>query len=163
MPASCLSEIAALTPNNVTLGPDGAIVLDWPAAPKTARADLRRASRFVRIRGQDAPDTTKLCGALRHSEKLMNPRTAQVERAEAPWNATARSIERGVLRHAARIVGTHNSDPHVIPQLAGHGGSFGLLQDTVRYFGRRTTTLTQVSSLAAQVRRETPRKDRNPG
>ncbi|EKG08787.1 hypothetical protein TCSYLVIO_000056 [Trypanosoma cruzi] len=28
--ASCWSEIAALTPNNFTPEPDGAIILDWP-------------------------------------------------------------------------------------------------------------------------------------
>ncbi|EKG02320.1 hypothetical protein TCSYLVIO_006658 [Trypanosoma cruzi] len=47
------SEIAALTVKNFTLKPDGTLILDWSVAPKTARADLHRASRFVRIRGQD--------------------------------------------------------------------------------------------------------------
>ncbi|RNC58626.1 trans-sialidase, partial [Trypanosoma cruzi] len=46
--ASCRSEIAALTPNNFTLEPDGTIILDWSVASRTARADPRRASRFVR-------------------------------------------------------------------------------------------------------------------
>ncbi|RNC34609.1 trans-sialidase [Trypanosoma cruzi] len=73
-----------LDSQNFTLEPDGAMVLDWPAAPKTARADPHRASRPARVREQDAPDTIKLCRALRHNEKLTNPRTAQVGRAVAP-------------------------------------------------------------------------------
>ncbi|RNC50011.1 hypothetical protein TcCL_NonESM00338 [Trypanosoma cruzi] len=63
--ASRWSEIAALTPNNFTLKPDGALILDWSVAPKTARADPHRASRFVRIRGQDAFNTTKSLRILR--------------------------------------------------------------------------------------------------
>ncbi|RNF17917.1 hypothetical protein TcG_05281 [Trypanosoma cruzi] len=62
--ASRLFEIAALTPNNFTLKPDGALILGWSVAPETARADPHRASRFVRIRGQDAFDTIKLCRTL---------------------------------------------------------------------------------------------------
>ncbi|KAF8304709.1 hypothetical protein TcBrA4_0046080 [Trypanosoma cruzi] len=68
--ASCRSEIAALTPNNFTLEPDGSIILDWSVASRTARADSRRALRFVRIRGQDAFDTTTLCRTLRRNESL---------------------------------------------------------------------------------------------
>ncbi|RNC39977.1 helicase-like protein [Trypanosoma cruzi] len=62
--ASCWSDIAALTPNNFTLEPDGALILDWSVALKTARADPHRASRFVGMRGQDAFDTIKLCRTL---------------------------------------------------------------------------------------------------
>ncbi|ESS55303.1 hypothetical protein TCDM_13233 [Trypanosoma cruzi Dm28c] len=51
--------IAALTPNNLKLKPDGALILYWSVAPRTARAGPHRASRFVRIRGQGALDTTK--------------------------------------------------------------------------------------------------------
>ncbi|RNC41150.1 trans-sialidase [Trypanosoma cruzi] len=47
--ASCWSEIAVLTPNNSTLEADGTIILDWPVAPRTAKADPHRASRFVRM------------------------------------------------------------------------------------------------------------------
>ncbi|KAF8302095.1 hypothetical protein TcBrA4_0050750 [Trypanosoma cruzi] len=147
--ASCLFEIAALTPNNVTLESDGALVLDWSVAPKTARADPHRASRFVKIRGQDAFDTIKLCRTLQEKEKLTNITNAQVERALAPWDATAHSIKRGALRHAVAIVETHNFDPHVISQLAVHVDSVDLLQDTVRYSGNYATVLTQVSSLVA--------------
>ncbi|RNE96845.1 putative trans-sialidase [Trypanosoma cruzi] len=53
-----------LNPNNSALEADGALILDWFVAPKTARADLHRASRFVRIRGQDAFDSIKLCRTL---------------------------------------------------------------------------------------------------
>ncbi|KAF8301866.1 hypothetical protein TcYC6_0050540 [Trypanosoma cruzi] len=35
--ASRWSEIAALTPNNVTMEPDGALTLDWSVVPKTTR------------------------------------------------------------------------------------------------------------------------------
>ncbi|ESS63958.1 hypothetical protein TCDM_08124 [Trypanosoma cruzi Dm28c] len=83
--ASCCSEIAALTPKNFTMEPDGALILDWSVAPKTARADPHRASRFVRIRGQDAFDIIKLCRTLQENEKLTNLTTAQVERDLAPW------------------------------------------------------------------------------
>ncbi|KAF8276704.1 hypothetical protein TcBrA4_0121700 [Trypanosoma cruzi] len=62
--ASRLFEIAALTPNNFTLKRDGALISDWSVAPKTARADPHRASRFVKIRGQDAFDIIKLCRTL---------------------------------------------------------------------------------------------------
>ncbi|RNC38263.1 trans-sialidase [Trypanosoma cruzi] len=62
--ASRWSEIAALTPNNFTLEADGALVLYWPVAPKTARADPHCASRFVGMRGQDAFDIIKLCMTL---------------------------------------------------------------------------------------------------
>ncbi|ESS60399.1 hypothetical protein TCDM_12074 [Trypanosoma cruzi Dm28c] len=62
--ASRWSEIVAFTPNNSALEADGALILDWSVAPKTARADPHRASRFVRIRGQDAFDTIKLCRTL---------------------------------------------------------------------------------------------------
>ncbi|RNC35673.1 SH3 domain protein [Trypanosoma cruzi] len=48
--ASRWSDIAALTPNNFTLERDGTVILDCSVAPKTARADPHRASRFVRIR-----------------------------------------------------------------------------------------------------------------
>ncbi|RNC41504.1 trans-sialidase [Trypanosoma cruzi] len=48
--ASRWSEIVALTPNNFTLEPDGTLILDWSVAPKMARADPHRPSRFVRIR-----------------------------------------------------------------------------------------------------------------
>ncbi|EKF98273.1 hypothetical protein TCSYLVIO_010830 [Trypanosoma cruzi] len=147
--ASRLFEIAALTANNSTLEADGTITWDWPAAPKTARADLHRASRFVRIRGQDAFDIIKLCRTLQEKEKLTNLTTAQVERDLAPWNATARSIKRGALRHTAQIVEAYNLDPHVISQLAKHVDPFDLPQNTVRYLGRYTTLLTQVSSLVA--------------
>ncbi|RNF07193.1 trans-sialidase [Trypanosoma cruzi] len=107
------------------------MVLDWPAAPKTARAGPHRAPQPARTREQDAPDTTKLCGALRLNERLTNPRTAQVERAVAPQNATAHSAKRGALRRAAPIVGAPALDPRAASQLAGHGGSFGVPQDTV--------------------------------
>ncbi|ESS55566.1 hypothetical protein TCDM_12953 [Trypanosoma cruzi Dm28c] len=147
--ASRLFEIAALTPNNFTLKPDGALILDWSVAPKTARADPHRASRFVKIRGQDAFDTIKLCRTLQENEKLTNITNAKVERALAPWNATAHSIKRGALRHAAPIVETYNLNPHVISQLAKHVNPFDLPQNTVRYLGRYTTMLTQVSSLVA--------------
>ncbi|EKG01976.1 hypothetical protein TCSYLVIO_007013 [Trypanosoma cruzi] len=147
--ASRWSEIAALTPKNSTLEPDETLILDWPVAPKTARADPHRASRFVRIRGQDAFDTINLCRALRHNKKLTNLTTAHVERALASWNATAHSIKRGALRHAAQIVEAHNFDPHVISQLAKHFDPFDLPQNTVRYLWRYTTMLTQVSSLVA--------------
>ncbi|KAF8290008.1 hypothetical protein TcBrA4_0135270 [Trypanosoma cruzi] len=147
--ASRWSEIAALTPNNSTMEADGTLILDRSVAPKTARADPHRALRFVGIRGQDAFDTRKLCRTLQHNEKRTNLTTAQVERALAPWNATAHSIERGALRHAAQIVETYNFDPHVISQLAKHVDPFDLPQNTVRYLGRYTTMLTQVSSLVA--------------
>ncbi|EKF99579.1 hypothetical protein TCSYLVIO_009499 [Trypanosoma cruzi] len=147
--ASRLFEIAVLTPNNFTLKPDGALILDWSVAPKTARADPHRALRFVRIREQDALDTIKLCSTLQEKEKHTNITNAQVERDLASWNDTAHSIERGALRHAAQIVGTYNLDPHVISLLAKHVDLFDLPQDTVRYLWRYTTMLTQVSSLVA--------------
>ncbi|RNF09378.1 trans-sialidase [Trypanosoma cruzi] len=62
--ASRWSEIAVLTPNNFTLEADGTLILDWSVAPKTAKADPHRASRFVRIRGQDAFDAIKLSRTL---------------------------------------------------------------------------------------------------
>ncbi|KAF8287645.1 hypothetical protein TcYC6_0029340 [Trypanosoma cruzi] len=114
MSVSRCSEIEALTLNNFTMEADGALILDWSVAPKTARADPHRASRSVRIRGQDAFDTIKPCRTLQGNEKLTNLTTAKVERALAPWNATAHSIKRGALRHAAEIVEAHNLDPHVI-------------------------------------------------
>ncbi|ESS55360.1 hypothetical protein TCDM_13174 [Trypanosoma cruzi Dm28c] len=129
--ASRWSEIAALTANNFTLEADGTLILDWSVAPKTAKADPHRASRFVKIRWQDAFDTIKLCRTLQEKEKLTNLTTAQVERALAPWNATAHSIKRGALRHAAPIVETYNLDPHVISQLAKHVDPFDLPQNTV--------------------------------
>ncbi|RNF14811.1 putative trans-sialidase [Trypanosoma cruzi] len=147
--ASRWSEIAALTANNSTLEADGTLILDWSVAPKTAKADPHRASRFVRTRGQDAFDIIKLCGTLQKNEKRTNINNAKVERAPAPWNATAHSIERGALRHAAQIVETYNLNPHVISQLAKHVDPFDLPQNTVRYLGRHTTLLTQVSSLVA--------------
>ncbi|KAF8299702.1 hypothetical protein TcYC6_0062610 [Trypanosoma cruzi] len=129
--ASCLFEIAALTPNSFTLERDGTIILYWPVAPKTARADPHRASRFVGMRGQGALDTIKLCRTLQENEKLTNITAAHVGRALAPWGATAHSIKQGLLRHAAPIVDTYNLDPHVISQLARHGDPFDLPQDTV--------------------------------
>ncbi|ESS61200.1 hypothetical protein TCDM_11223 [Trypanosoma cruzi Dm28c] len=147
--ASRWSEIAALTPNNFTMEADGALILDWSVAPKTARADPHRASRFVRIRWQDAFDTIKLCRTLHENEKLTNITNAKVERALVPWNATTHSIKRGALRHAAQIVETHNLNPHVISQLAKHVDPFDLPQNTVRYLWKYTTLLTQVSSLVA--------------
>ncbi|RNF15644.1 putative trans-sialidase [Trypanosoma cruzi] len=143
--ASCWSEIAALTPKNSTLKPDGTIILDWSVAPRTVRADPHRASRFVRMRGQDVLDTIKLCRTLRLNEKLTNLTAAHVERALVPWNAMAHSIKRGALRHAAAIVETHDLDPHVISQLAVHVDPFDLSKSTVRYLWRYTTMLTQVS------------------
>ncbi|ESS62755.1 hypothetical protein TCDM_09564 [Trypanosoma cruzi Dm28c] len=56
---------------------DGTIILDWSVAPKTAKADPHHASRFVRIRGQDAFDTIKLCRTLQEKEKLTHLTTAQ--------------------------------------------------------------------------------------
>ncbi|ESS61980.1 hypothetical protein TCDM_10386 [Trypanosoma cruzi Dm28c] len=121
-----------LNPNsNSTMEADGTLILDWSVAPKTARADPHRASRFVKIRGQDAFDTIKLCRTFQENEKLTNLTTAQVERALDPWNATAHSIKRGALRHAAQIVETYNLDPHVISQLAKHVNPFDLPQNTV--------------------------------
>ncbi|RNF11074.1 trans-sialidase [Trypanosoma cruzi] len=129
--ASRWSEIAALTAKNFSLEADGTLILDWSVAPKTAKADPHRASRFVKIRGQDAFDIIKLCRTLQEKEKLTNLTTAQVERALAPWNATAHSIKRGALRHAAPIVETCNLDPHVISQLAKHVDPFDLPQSIV--------------------------------
>ncbi|RNE95723.1 hypothetical protein TcG_13279 [Trypanosoma cruzi] len=120
-----------LDSKNFTLEADGALILDRSVAPKTAKADPHRASRFVKIRGQDAYDIIKLCRTLQENEKLTNFTTAQVERALAPWNATAHSIERGALRHAAPIVETYNLNPHVISQLAKHVNPFDLPQNTV--------------------------------
>ncbi|RNC36519.1 trans-sialidase [Trypanosoma cruzi] len=145
--ASRWSGIAALTPNNFIMEADGTLILDWSVAPKTARADPHRASRFVKIRGQDAFDTIKLCGTLQENEKLTNITAAHVERALAPWNETAHSTKRGALRHAAEIVEAYNLDPQVISQLAVHVDPFDLPQNTVRYLWKYTTMLTQVSSL----------------
>ncbi|KAF8280796.1 hypothetical protein TcBrA4_0094870 [Trypanosoma cruzi] len=86
--------------------------LYWFVTPKTARADTHCTSRFVRIRGQDAFDTIKLCRTLQENGNLTNIKTARVERALAPWDATTHSIKRGALRHAAQIVETHNLNPH---------------------------------------------------
>ncbi|RNC36828.1 putative trans-sialidase [Trypanosoma cruzi] len=147
--ASRLFEIASLTPNSFTLEPDGTLTLYRSVAPKTAKVDPHRASRFVRIRGHDALDIIKLCRTLHENEKLTNLTTAHVGRALAPWNATAHSIKRGALRRAAQIVETHNLDPHVISQLVKHVDSFDLPQNTVRYLGSYTTMLTQLSSLVA--------------
>ncbi|ESS62478.1 hypothetical protein TCDM_09844 [Trypanosoma cruzi Dm28c] len=120
--------------SNSTMEPDGTLILDWSVAPKMARADPHHALRFVRIRGQDAFDTIKLCRTFQEKEKLTNLTTAQVERALAPWNATAHSIKQGALRHAAQIVETYNLNPHVISKLAEHVVPFDLPQNTVRYF-----------------------------
>ncbi|KAF5216575.1 hypothetical protein ECC02_010636 [Trypanosoma cruzi] len=147
--ASRLFEIASLTPNNFTMEPDRTIILDWSVAPKTARADPHCASRFLRIRGQDAFDIIKLFRTLQESEKLTNMTAAHVGRALAPWGATAHFIKRGALRHAAPIVETYNLDPHVISQLAKHVDPFDLPQNTVRYLKKYITMLTQVSSLVA--------------
>ncbi|KAF5220376.1 hypothetical protein ECC02_006560 [Trypanosoma cruzi] len=147
--ASRWSEIASLTPNSFTLEPDGTLTLYWSVAPKTAKADPHRALRFVRIRGQDAFDIIKLCRTIQEKEKLTNLTTAHVGRALAPWNATAHSIKRGALRCAAPIVETYNLDPQVISQLVKHVNPFELPQNTVRYLGKYTTLLTQVSSLVA--------------
>ncbi|RNE98388.1 trans-sialidase [Trypanosoma cruzi] len=147
--ASRWSEIAALTANSFTLKPDGALILDWSVVPKTARANPHRASRFVKIRGQDAFDTIKLCRTLQENEKRTNLTNAQVERASVPWNATAHSTKQGALRHAAAIVETYNLNPHVISLLAEHVDPFDLPQNTVRYLWMYTTMLTQVSSLVA--------------
>ncbi|RNF13077.1 trans-sialidase [Trypanosoma cruzi] len=70
------SEIAALTAKNFSLEADGTLILDWSVAPKTAKADPHHASRFVKIRGQDALDIIKLCTALQENEKLTNITTA---------------------------------------------------------------------------------------
>ncbi|EKG00941.1 hypothetical protein TCSYLVIO_008093 [Trypanosoma cruzi] len=147
--ARCWSEIAALTVKNFSLEADGALILYWSVAPKTAKADPHHALQFVRIRGQDAFDTIKLSRTLQEKEKLTHLTTAQVERALASWNATAHSIERGALRHAAQIVETYNLNPHVISLLAKHVDPFDLPQNTVRYLWRHTTVLTQLSSLVA--------------
>ncbi|KAF8287622.1 putative trans-sialidase [Trypanosoma cruzi] len=147
--ASRWFEIASLTPNNFAMEPDRTIILDWSVAPKTARADPHRASRFVKIRGQDAFDTIKLCGTLQENEKLTNFTAAHVGRALAPWGATAHFIKRGALRHAVQTVEKYNLDPHVISQLAKHVDPFELPQNTVRYLGRYTTMMTQVSPLVA--------------
>ncbi|KAF5225365.1 trans-sialidase [Trypanosoma cruzi] len=147
--ASRCFEIAATAPNNFTLERDGNIILYWPVAPKTAKADPHCAPRFFRARGQDALDIIELCGTLQHNEELTNLTTAQIERALAHWNATAHSTKQGALRHAAEIVETYNLDPHVILQLAKHVDPFDLFQKTVRYLGRYTTMMTQVSSLVA--------------
>ncbi|RNC55870.1 trans-sialidase [Trypanosoma cruzi] len=106
--ASRWSEIAALTAKNFTMEADGTLTLDSSVAPKTAKVDPHRASRFVRIRGQDAFDIIKPCRTLRRNEKLTNITNTKVERALAPWNATAHSIKRGALRHAAQIVETYS-------------------------------------------------------
>ncbi|ESS67184.1 hypothetical protein TCDM_04089 [Trypanosoma cruzi Dm28c] len=124
---------------------DGTLILDWSVAPKTAKADPHRASRFVRIRGQDAFDIIKLCRTLQENEKRTNINNAKVERAQATWDATAHSIERGALRHAAPIVETYNLNPHVISQLAKHVDPFDLPQSNARYLWRYTTMLTQES------------------
>ncbi|KAF8290706.1 hypothetical protein TcBrA4_0120780 [Trypanosoma cruzi] len=60
--ASRWSEIAALTAKNFSLEADGTLILDWSVAPKTAKADPHRASRFVKIRGQDAFDIINYAG-----------------------------------------------------------------------------------------------------
>ncbi|RNC52941.1 SH3 domain protein [Trypanosoma cruzi] len=143
------SEIAALTSKNFTLEPNGTLILDWSVAPKTARADPHRASRFVRIRGQDAFDTINLCRTLGRKEELTNLTTAQVERALAPWDATAHSTKQGALRHAAQTVEAYNLNPHVISQLVKHVKPFDLPQNSLRYLGNYTTMLTQVLPLVA--------------
>ncbi|KAF8293204.1 hypothetical protein TcYC6_0109210 [Trypanosoma cruzi] len=91
---------------------------------------------------------------MRHALTQRKPTslaTGHVERAMAPWNATARSAKRGALRRAASIAETHGSDPQAIPQVAERVDPFDLHQKKVRYLGRCRTMLTQVSSLAALV------------
>ncbi|RNF22644.1 putative mitotic centromere-associated kinesin (MCAK) [Trypanosoma cruzi] len=121
-------------------------------------ARFRRGTAFLCIRrrcsGLRMWNEVKVCRTLQENEKLTNLTTARVERVLVPWDATAHSIERGALRHAAQIVETYNLDPHVISQLAKHVDPFDLPQNTVRYLGRYTTMLTQVSSLVAIMRRE---------
>ncbi|PWV01277.1 hypothetical protein C3747_197g19 [Trypanosoma cruzi] len=116
---------------------------------KSVGAGSRRAPLSDRIRGQDAFDTINLRGTLRRSVRLTNIMTVQIERALAPWCATAHSIKHGALRHAAPIVETHDLNPHVISQLAKHVDPFDLPHNTVCYLWRCTTMLTQVSSLVA--------------
>ncbi|RNC33955.1 SH3 domain protein [Trypanosoma cruzi] len=147
--ASRWSEVAALTPNNFTPEPDGTLIFDWSVAPRTAKADPHRASRFFTIRGQDAFDTLKLCRTLQENKKLTNLTNAQVERALVPWDATAHSIKRGALRHGAQIVETHNLDPHVISQLAKHFDPLDPPQNAARYLRKHTAMPTQALSLAA--------------
>ncbi|EKF32815.1 hypothetical protein MOQ_003328 [Trypanosoma cruzi marinkellei] len=129
--ASRWFDVAALPPNNGTMERDGVIFLYWPVAAKTAGADPHRALRFVRMRGHDALDTMKLCRELQRNEQLTNMTTAHVERALPPWNATAHSIKRRALRHAAQIVEKHSLDSHAISQLAERFNPFDLPQSIV--------------------------------
>ncbi|RNC54060.1 putative mitotic centromere-associated kinesin (MCAK) [Trypanosoma cruzi] len=112
-------------------------------------AHPHRALWFVRIRGQDAFNIIKPCRTLQENGKLTNLTTAQIERALAPWNATAHSIKRSALRHDSLIVKTYNLDQHVISPLAKHVHPFDPPQNTVRYLGKYTTMMTQVSPLVA--------------
>ncbi|PWU94337.1 hypothetical protein C3747_280g32 [Trypanosoma cruzi] len=109
--ASRWSEIAALTLKNFTLEADGTLTLYRSVASKTAKADPHCAPRFVRIRGQDALDTIKLCRTPQENEKLTNLATAKVERALVHWNATAHStkrVRRGtLLKSWRRTLWTH--------------------------------------------------------
>ncbi|RNC38300.1 putative trans-sialidase [Trypanosoma cruzi] len=134
--ASRWFEIAVFTPNNFKLEPDGTLVFGLGRGAETARADPHCFLRFVRARGQDALDTITLCGTLRRNEELTNLTNAHVERALALWGATAHSIKRGALRHAAPIMETYNLDPHVVSQLTKHFDSFYLSKNTVRYSGK---------------------------
>ncbi|KAF8287592.1 hypothetical protein TcYC6_0001260 [Trypanosoma cruzi] len=106
-----------LDSQNFTLELDGAMVLDWPAAPKTARADPHRSLAARRVREQDAPDTIKCCRALRHNEKLTNPRTAQ-RRTSCGLLRMPRRIPQngGALRHAAPICGGRPLRTHTRPR-----------------------------------------------
>ncbi|RNC35354.1 putative trans-sialidase [Trypanosoma cruzi] len=128
---------------------DRTVIFDWSVAPRTARTDPHRASRFFRIRGQDVLDIIQLCRTRWRNERLTNIMTAQVERAPAPWSAPWHSTKQGALRHAAQNVDTYNLDSHVISQLAKHVDPFDLSRNTVRYLWKYTALLTQVSSLVA--------------
>ncbi|RNC52964.1 putative trans-sialidase [Trypanosoma cruzi] len=114
-------------------------------------AHPHRVSRFVKIRGQDAFDTIKLCRTVQENRKLTNLTTAQIERALVHWNATAHSIKRSALRHAYLIVAAYNLNSHVILQLAKHVNPFDPPQHTVQYLKKYTTMLTQVLPLVALI------------
>ncbi|KAF8287074.1 hypothetical protein TcBrA4_0009810 [Trypanosoma cruzi] len=150
-----------LDTQNFTLRPGAATVLDWPTAPKTARAGPHRARGPPGTERQDAPDTTKLCGALRLNEKLTNPRTAQVERAVAPQNATAHSAKRGALRRAAPIVGAPALD-RARPRSWRDTVALSAFPRTQFDIWEAHHNADQVSSLADRAKGE-PRKDGNPG
>ncbi|KPA73344.1 putative trans-sialidase [Leptomonas pyrrhocoris] len=142
MTASRWGEVKDLRGENLLPQPDGSVILDWAAIPKTAKINPYRAHRYVKLQGPMAQELRKLKAQVGESGKLTGLTTTQIAQRLRERGYSAHSIKRGALQSAAQLAQEHALPPRSVVALAKHADPLDIPTTTVRYMGPKTTELT---------------------